>query len=199
MHELVVVEPPCRPRLGVADALRPQPLDRRRAQRCAVAEQPAQRQFEVALRQPVQVPLGQQIRHLLGAPREQRQHPTLKVRLQPAHPRPLEHDRPRLHGQPARLPVPVAIADRRIDPGAALVTLAAEQLRHLHLQELLHELLNLAPDPALQRLPRRPGLRASLSATPPHGRCLLPPGLTRALAWQPEGYVARSSFTHPLI
>jgi CBS domain-containing protein len=116
--------------------------------------------------------LGQQVGHLLRAPREQRQHPTLELLLQSAYPRPLQHDRPRLHGQAARLPVPVAVADRRVDPGAAFVPLPAEQLRHLHLQKLLNELLDLPPNPGLQRLPRRPGLRVLRSATALHGRCL---------------------------
>jgi len=47
--------------------------------------------------------------------------------------------------------------DRRVHLCTALMPPPAEQLRHLHLQELSH--------PHLQRLPRRPGLRAPLSAT----------------------------------
>src|SRR5579871_1259790 len=57
--------------------------------------------------------------------------------------------------------------------------------------------LNLRPEPASPTSPTSPGLRALLSATPRPGRCFLPPGLP-GLVWQPEGYVARSSFTHPL-
>ena len=68
-------------RLGVPAFLHP--CHRARRQRRALAEQPAQRQLEVAQRQPVQVQHRQHVVDLRRASREQRQQRALEMSLQP--------------------------------------------------------------------------------------------------------------------
>jgi hypothetical protein len=65
-----------------------QPLDRRRRQRRALAQQSAHCQLEVVLRESVQVRLRQQRAHLAALPCEQRQHLALEALVQVARARP---------------------------------------------------------------------------------------------------------------
>ena len=63
------------------------PRHRARRQRCLISQQPAQGQLEVAARQPVQIQIRQQISHLFGASREQRQQSALEPFVQVSHAR----------------------------------------------------------------------------------------------------------------
>ena len=129
------------------------PCHRARRQRRLLAQQPAQRQLEVAARQAMQIQLRQQIPHLLGAPREQRQQSALEPFVQVSQPRPAHRYGPAPHRQPARLPVAVAIALHI--HAAAWMLGAPQELGHLLDQQLLHPLLDASSGPLLQFVPHR--------------------------------------------
>ena len=115
-HRLEVGERPRPPELVLGLPPRLQPGHRGRRQRGAVAEQPAQREIEVAQREPVQVQPREQLPHGLRPALEQGQQLALEPLGQPADARPPQGDRADAQAQPARLPVAVAIAGRRIEP-----------------------------------------------------------------------------------
>src|SRR5262252_7507188 len=127
--------------------------DRRRRQRGAVAEQPAQGEIEVALGQAMQVELGEKPPDFLGAPLECRQQAALKALAQPSHPRAPQRDRAVAEAKPPRLPEAVAVADRRVDRGTPLIPTTGEQLVDFRFQHLLQELLHAVPRERFERLP----------------------------------------------
>ena len=143
------------PRFVLGDPLAAQPLDRARRQRRPVAEQAAQCQLEVPLRQPMQVEPRQQLADLLGAPLEQWQHRALEALFQTAHPRPSHLDRAAGQGQSTRLSVAVAVDGPGLvaDHRPALALGPPDQLAHLFLQQPLDEPLDLLARHRLQLLP----------------------------------------------
>ena len=110
VDELAVIQSSAAPGVVFDDPLLTQTSDRGRRQRRSLAQQAAQRQLEVVLRQTVQVKLWQQLTCFLGAPGEQRQYRTLKSLFQTPHPRAFHLDRARGQGQSPPLPVPIAVA-----------------------------------------------------------------------------------------
>ena len=156
VHGLKLVHPAVLPRLVLHLPPGLQPRDRRRRQRRPRPQQPPQGQVEVAVGQPMQVQLGQELADLLGAPLEQRQQLTLEARLQPPHPRPLHRDRPAHQTEPPRLAPPVAVPRRRVHPRPPRIPLPAQDVLDLLLQHLLQPPPDPLPGVRLQRLPPRP-------------------------------------------
>jgi len=132
-----------------------EPQDRARTQRRPVTQQPAQRQLEIPEREAVQIQLRQQRGDRWRAALKERKQTADKRFVHVAHTRPPHGDRPVHQREPARLPMSIARAARRIDPGAALRLLPTQQLRHFVLQELLNELLHFATGERLQCVPHR--------------------------------------------
>jgi hypothetical protein len=121
----------------------------------ALAEQSAPGQIEVALGQPVQVQLGQQLAHFVRAALERRQESALKPLAQPTHPRAPQQDRPVGQAQPAGLAEAIAIPGRRVDGGAPLIPPSGEQAVDLFFQHPLQESLHALSGERLPGLPRR--------------------------------------------
>src|SRR5213592_1931392 len=84
VDDVAVLDHPGLPEFVLRLPARLEARDRGRRQRCAVAEQPAQGEIEVALGQPVQVQLRQQPADFLRAPFERRQQPALEAFTQGA-------------------------------------------------------------------------------------------------------------------
>jgi hypothetical protein len=153
VDDLEVLERARLPELVLGLPARLEARDRRRRQRGAVAEQPAQGEIEVALGQAMQVELGEKPPDFLGAPLECRQQAALEALAQPSHPRAPQRDRAVAEAKPPRLPEAVAVADRRVDRGTPLIPTAGEQLVDFRFQHLLQELLHAVPRERFERLP----------------------------------------------
>jgi hypothetical protein len=101
----------------------------------------------------VKIKLGQELAHLLGAPHQQWQDPTLETLLQPAQPRPSKLDSAGHHRQPPHLAVPIAISLERIHCDPALRLAPAQELNHFLFEQILNPVRNPAPGELLQRRP----------------------------------------------
>ena len=174
IHQFAVVETSLSPSLQLLLPLRPQPANGRSRQGSAVAQKPPQSQFEVTLRQPVQVELGQHPGHLVGRAHEQRQNTTLKALFQSPNARPSHLDGARHQRHLSRFAVSVAGAGGAVYGGPSLVARPPQKLRHLLLQNPLQQILDRGSGPVFQRGERGHGRGYRFQRRFSHGDSLLP-------------------------
>ncbi len=174
VNQLAVVQSALLPGLKLFLPLGPQTANGRSRQGGTITQQSPQRQLEVALRQAVQVELGQHLGHRLRAAHEQRQDPALKALFQSPNPRPSHLDRTRHQRQPARLAVSVTRPRVAVHRLPALVARASQNFRHLFLQHPLQQALDRRSGPGFQRLPRGHRRGYGFQRRFLHGDSLLP-------------------------
>jgi hypothetical protein len=147
----------------------------------------------------MQVKLWNQMPHFSRPLGEQWQHTAFKRLVHLSHPWASERDRSRTHRQLPRLPMPIAVACRRIHCLPPFRLPPAQKLRNFFLQDPLDELLGLLSNQTLQNLKhRRGGLRTCSCHILPHEASFLSPGLPPGLRWLIlSGKVRRLSFYTP--
>src|SRR5512133_12355 len=137
VHEVVLVEPPRAPRAVALARVLADPRDHRLADDRLI-EGLLQHGLDVTHRQAAQAAKDDQRLQRVRACDTLAEYLALELQLtDAADPRPLELHRPARRLYDARL-VSVAV-DRAAVAGGALIALAAEELRHLVLQRLLHD------------------------------------------------------------
>ena len=82
---------------------------RARRDRRIFAQQAPERQVKIALRQAMQIELGQKLFDFPGSPGKQRQYPTLETLGQASHPGPAHADGSASQREPAPLAVAIAV------------------------------------------------------------------------------------------